>query len=237
MKNKNVLWGLIFIAAAVYILLEAMNVFHGVGLVTLVLTAICIGVIIRSLPNLEFAGILFPIAFLCIIWDGYLGIEKMTPWPVLIAAALATFGLNLMFGGAKIKVNIDKKVKKYNNEKTNYAKVDTVNGQYVSTKVRFGGVQKYVESEDLRRVDISAFCGGAEVYLNKACIPTGEAIVTFDCKCSGIQLYVPRDWNVENKLDVSMGAVNFSGEPSGAGIVDLILIGNVSFCGIDIQSV
>ena len=235
MNNKNTFWGLIFVAIAIYVLFGSSRFFGGIGLGSLILTGIFAGLLIRGIADFDFGGILFPSAFLAIIWDDQLGITHLTPWPVLLAALLGTIGLNLLFNNSKVKIK--NKIIKYNNEHTNYSKVDTASGQYVYTKVSFGGIEKYIESDDLRRVDISAFCGGAEIYLDKACIPSGEAIVTFDCKCSGIELYVPRDWNVVNKLDVSMGAMDFSGEPSGAGVVDLILIGNASFCGIEIRYV
>ncbi|MCR5835878.1 MAG: hypothetical protein K6G88_05180 [Lachnospiraceae bacterium] len=237
MNNRNVFWGVVFIAAAFSVLFGASFSFIGISIGELFLTAICVGIMIRSLVGLEFAGILFPLAFLCIIWDKQLGLENITPFPVLLAALFGTIGLNIIFGRMKFEVKMNKKLSEYSNKKTNYAKVDISSDQYVEAKVKFGGLQKYVESEDLRRVDISAFCSGAEVYLDKACIPSGEAIVTFDCKCSGVQLYVPRDWNVKNNLDASMGAINYSGEPSGAGVVDLILVGKASFCGVDIQYV
>ena len=186
MNNKKTFWGLIFVAVAIYILFGSSKLFGGLGLGTLILTGIFTGLLIRGIADLDFGGVLFPLAFLAIIWDEKLGITDLTPWPVLMAALLGTIGLNLLFKNSKVKIN--KTIKKYNNEHTNYAKVDTASGQYVSTKVRFGGIEKYIESEDLRRVDVSSFCGASEIYLDKVCIPSGEAIVTFDCKCSAIEL-------------------------------------------------
>ena len=141
----------------------------------------------------------------------------------------------MIFGKPKRIVNIEKKIKKFNNGNTNYATIDRESGQYVTANVKFGGLQKYIESEDLRRVDLTAHFGGAEVYLNNAKVPSGEAIVTLDCKCSGVEIYVPREWNVINKVDVMMGAVNLSGKNTGASGVNLILIGNASLCGVDIK--
>lgn len=235
MKNK--FWGLLFILAAVYILFGSTELFEGIGLGTIILTAIFAGMLIKGLMNLSFGGILFPSAFLSIIWDKQLGIEDLTPWPVLFAALLGTIGLNMIFGKSKNHIKIDKKIIKFNNERTNYATIDRESGQYVTANVKFGGLEKYIESEDLRRVDLTAHFGGAEIYLNNAKIPSGEAIVTLDCKCSGVDIYVPKEWNVINKVDVTMGAVSLNGKSTGESGINLILIGNASLCGVDIKYV
>ena len=233
MKSK--FWGLLFIVAAIYILFGSTEVFEGIGIGTIILTCFFAAMLIKGLMNLSFGGILFPSAFLAIIWDTELGIENLTPWPVLFAAFFGTIGLNLIFGKPKRIVNIEKKIKKFNNGNTNYATIDRESGQYVTANVKFGGLQKYIESKDLRRVDLTAHFGGAEIYLNNAKIPSGEAIVTLDCKCSGVEIYVPREWNVINKVDVMMGAVDVRGKNTGESGVNLILIGNASLCGVDIK--
>ena len=235
MKNK--FWGLLFIVAAIYVLFGSTVLFEGIGLGTILLTIIFGAMLIKGLKDFSFGGILFPTAFLAIIWDSKLGIEDLTPWPVLFAALLGTIGLNMIFGKPKRIVNIEKKIKKFNNENTNYVKIDKESGQYVTAKVTFGGMQKYIESDDLRRVDLTAHFGGAEIYLSNSKIPSGEAIVALDCKCSGVEIYVPREWNVINKVDVTMGAVNLNGKNTGESGVNLILIGNASLCGVDIKFV
>ena len=52
---------------------------------------------IKSIFKRNFSGILFPIAFICIIFDDKLGITAITPWTVLIAAALGSLGLSMIF--------------------------------------------------------------------------------------------------------------------------------------------
>jgi hypothetical protein len=47
---------------------------------------------VKSLLRINFAGILFSIAFICIIYDKQLGITAATPWTVLIAALLGSIG-------------------------------------------------------------------------------------------------------------------------------------------------
>ena len=44
---------------------------------------------------------LFSLAFAAILFDEALGIEAITPWPVLGAALLGTIGLNMIFNKNK----------------------------------------------------------------------------------------------------------------------------------------
>ena len=48
-------------------------------------------------PQCELREILFSIAFICIIYDDWLGITALTPWTVLGAALLGSIGLSLIF--------------------------------------------------------------------------------------------------------------------------------------------
>ncbi|MBO0528685.1 hypothetical protein EXQ29_10995 [Clostridium botulinum] len=47
--------------------------------------------------NNLFLSVLFPIAFICIIYDKQLGITNITPWTVLIGALLSSIGLSMVF--------------------------------------------------------------------------------------------------------------------------------------------
>mgnify|MGYP006893000712 FL=1 len=48
-------------------------------------------------PQREFLGNPVSIAFICIIYDDWLGITALTPWTVLGAALLGSIGLSLIF--------------------------------------------------------------------------------------------------------------------------------------------
>lgn len=51
----------------------------------------------NGIRNVNFWEILFSIAFICIIYDDWLGITALTPWTVLGAALLGSIGLSLIF--------------------------------------------------------------------------------------------------------------------------------------------
>ena len=97
MKKDNVFWGIFFILAAVLLILSQFDFFAGFSLFRILFTILLICWFVHGLSHRDFGGMLFSIAFLCIMFDEFLGIENLTPWPVLGAAALGSIGLNMIF--------------------------------------------------------------------------------------------------------------------------------------------
>ena len=83
---------------------EQLGYLPAVGVFSLLFTVVCIAVIVASIPHVHFGGILFPLAFIAIIYDKPLGITAITPWTVLLAALLLTIGLHLIFGRFRKKI-------------------------------------------------------------------------------------------------------------------------------------
>ena len=97
-KNSGkILWGVIFILAAVYVIVSRLWILPVVSLWSILGTIVCIWVILQGIRHVNFWEILFPIAFICIIYDKPLGITAITPWTVLGAALLGSIGLSMIF--------------------------------------------------------------------------------------------------------------------------------------------
>ena len=82
--------------------------------------------------------------------------------------------------------------------------------------------------------DISASFGAAKVYFDNAQIPSGNVTVNVDCHFAGVELYVPRSWQVINHVDSSFGAVDEKNSHTGELAGTLTLEGSNSFGGITI---
>ena len=106
MKAKNITWGIFFILMAAFIIFGAMDVFGDISVWTCIFAGFCVMWLINGIVKLSFGNMLFPVAFLAILFDEVLGIEELTPWPVLMAALFGTIGLNMVFGDRK-KKNIE----------------------------------------------------------------------------------------------------------------------------------
>lgn len=97
MKNKNLFWGLFFILAAVLIIVNNLGYFEEISVFKVTVTIILIAVLLKSIRYLSYWGILFPIAFLCIIYAKQWNITALTPGPVLLTALLGSIGLSILF--------------------------------------------------------------------------------------------------------------------------------------------
>ena len=95
--RKNVFWGILFLLGACAVIAGQLGFLEGIGFWSILFSLVLAAVLIRGIIRRSWGMILFSIAFLCIINDRLLGIEKLTPWPVLGAALLGTIGLNLLF--------------------------------------------------------------------------------------------------------------------------------------------
>ena len=97
-KNSGkILWGLFFILAAVYVVVSKLWIMPEISVFSVLLTVFFIWLFLNGIRNVNFWEILFSIAFICIIYDDWLGITALTPWTVLGAALLGSIGLSLIF--------------------------------------------------------------------------------------------------------------------------------------------
>ena len=93
----KILWGLLFLVGAVYLIASRVWNLPTVSVFSVILTVFLVWLFIEGLRHLNFWEILFPIAFFCIIYAKPLGITAFTPWPVLGAALLGSIGLSMIF--------------------------------------------------------------------------------------------------------------------------------------------
>lgn len=231
--KKNLFWGVFLVLAGVYLVVSQMGYLPEVGVFTLVFTIVCLAVLVASIPHLSFGGILFPLAFIGILYDEQLGITAVTPWTILLAALLAVIGLHLLFGRFRKKHIYPK----YNgNDSRHWKQADSgsLDGESIYIRVSFGSVIRYVTSEDLQTAYINASFGAAKVYFDNARIPSGNATVNIDSSFSGVELYVPKSWQVINHVSSSFGAVDEKNKHTGELTATLTLEGSNSFGGITI---
>lgn len=226
MKNKNYFWGLFFITAAAVILINQLDCFGKINLFSLVTTIVLIPIILRSIFKLEFVGILFPLAFLGIIYDNQLGITELTPWPILAIALFASIGLSLIFKQFKIKHMI-------NHE--NFDDIINVDDdQTIDLAVSFGSCIKYINTEDFQKININASFAGMKVYFDNAKIVNDKAIINLNLSFSGVELYIPKDWKIVNNVDISLGGIEEKTKNNNETTKTVYLNGKISLTGIEI---
>lgn len=237
MNKRSLFWGVFFILSAVLVILNQLDILIGVSLVSLIVSLLMIPIIIKSLKHRSFAGVLFPLALVAIMFDSQLGIEKLTPWPILGVALFLSIGLSFIFPMTK-KWQHHKFSSEYIS--TDDEIFDAEEGNVVNVESRFSGATKYIKSTNLKRVNIDCHFSGVEVYLDSAQIDGDVLIVNMDVSYSGVELFIPVTWKVENQTDCMLAAVD-EGSKRRHQLVDkekrVILQGKIKLAGVDIKYV
>ncbi len=94
---------------------------------------------------------------------------------------------------------------------------------------------KYVNTNQLQEVNIDCAFSGMKVYFDHADMAREKASVNVRLSFSGLELYVPKNWNVVDKnLGCTLGGVERRGTASETTDRTLVLNGSVSFSGVEI---
>lgn len=235
-RKKEIIIGLLLIIGAVFIMVDKMGFFWDISLLKTIVTVILAAILIENLMERSFGGILFSLAFLGILYDRPLGIERLTPWPILGAALLGTIGLNMIFKKKHVEIGVkyDKMVHRHWIEKKQAMDEDC--GDTVECSANFSSAVKYIKSPNFKRGYLKSSFGNLCVYFDNAHIDKGEeAVVHADVHMGNLELYIPANWKVVLNVNTSFGNVEEHGKHSlqNENIV-LRITGDISFGGMEI---
>lgn len=258
-RKEQIFWGLALIAIAILAVVGGMGYLGGLSVWTILLTVMFVIVLIRSIYPLNFAGILFSLAFIGIIYDKQLGIESLTPWTLLLVALLGSIGLTMIFGShhgrrrncyghnESVNGNAGEAAEegKYNENSfhnhgsesgmDNSEVIDRPDDSHVFQSTQFGGTTKYVNSDNFVEADLECKFGGLAVYFNNAHIKARNASVHIYASFAGVELYFPKEWTVVDNIRCSIGGVSYENEAMPSGDVVITLDGEVSVGGVTIK--
>lgn len=232
MKFSNWFWGLFFLVAAALVIANQFGYMVGINIFTLIAAIFLIAIMIKSATHLNFAGILFPFAFLGIIFADPLGIQNLVPWPILAAAFFGTIGLSLIFSKSIKKHWTVHHINTSDNEHFEQI-IDTPDDTTVSCKVNFGSTIKYVNSPNFEKGFFDCSFGAMKVYFDNALIEKDQAEIYVDVSFGGLELYVPKNWNLVDNISTSLAGIEYKNRP-GTTNKSVILKGKISFSGITI---
>ena len=225
MKKERIFWGLFFIVSGIFLIVSRMGVLGDIGVFSLLLTVFFAACLIKSIVHRSIAGVLFSVAFLCIIYAGPLGIESITPWPVLGAALLGSIGCSFLY---------HPKRSYYPQHIGSEESIETVDCAQMEFSATCSGSIKYVNSDDFQSADLHCAFGSLKVYFDNAVIQNGEAVLHLDVSFGGVELYVPRNWTVVNKASAAFGGIDEKNNNHSSGGPVVKLTGKVSFGGVEI---
>lgn len=224
MKRRETYWGVIFILAAALILLGQFGFLEDINTFSILASVILAGIAIKSLVKMNFWGVLFPAAIICIIFSKQWNIEAFTPWPALFTAFCLSTGLSLIFHKSH-----DFRWHSHHNTNFNKNVINQPDDNNVKCSTSFGECIKYVNSDDFQRAEIKCSFGAAKVYFDHATILSGKADIYLDVSFGDVKLYIPSAWNVINDVNVFFGDANLSTRKVDADAPVITVHGNISF--------
>ena len=232
MKREKIFWGVFLIFAAVFLIVSKLGMLPDIGIFKLLFTVFVASIFVKSLAKLDYTGILFSIAFLCILYDEELHIEALTPWPVLGAALLGSIGCSMLFRNRRKQWYYYQGEKK---SKEEFEKIfDEADESRIFFKNSFGGATKYINTDHFEFAQLECSFGGMKIYFDNAVIQKGNATVQLDVSFAGVELYIPKSWNVVNQADVTFGGIDEKNKNQSTGMPTLTLMGDVTFSGVTI---
>lgn len=230
-KGRNIFWGVLFILGALAMLIGKLGYLEGFGFWNILFSIGLVGFLVDGVLRKNIGTVLFSVAFLVILHDEFLGMEALTPWPVLGAALLGTIGCHILFPKKKWKMGIHKG----NQEAFVKGTQEFVDGECVRFENSFSETVKYIRSTELSSVNVECSFGHMEVYFDGASLKNNIANVYVECSFGSIVLNVPSDWKVVINTNNSFGGVEEKGHCNPAGENTLQVMGDVSFGGLEIR--
>lgn len=237
MKNRKIFWGIFFIVMAVIVVISRLDILPNVSVFAFLATVLLGWVVVDGIRHRNFYEILFPIAFLCILYNEPLGLESLTPWTVLAAALFLSIGFTLLFGSKKqYKRAIEFE---WNNNNSNGIgkSSEQCGGEYIRCENNFGTAIRYIHSDCFCKARLENNFGTMTVYFDNVIIQGNIAYVKVDNNFGEMILYLSKEWRIQNHLAHCFGGVNEHGKPIETSSVTLCLHGDTSFGNVDIYYV
>lgn len=229
MKMKDLFWGMIFVLAAVLVIVNRLGFFTEFSVLEIVVTVALAAIILKSIRKINFWGILFPVALLCCIYADAWGIMALTPGPVLLTALLGSIGLSMIFKKHKWWNHSP-----YHREESFSQVIDQPDGNIINCSASFGSSMKYINTPNFEKANIKCSFGAMKVYFDNAIISSGRAEINLDVSFSGVELYIPKSWNIVHEVNTSLGSVEEKNRRTDSVSPVVTITGNISFGGVEI---
>ncbi len=238
MKNGwKIFWGLALVLTAIFLVLDALGVtlplpmawvLGRVSLFSLIVGAILIAYIISRVVRGRFVSIVFPLAFLFMLFEENIAhlcqLEKsdiINNWLLLLVALLLTIGLSILLPKRHKEIEFE----------LNLGDRSKKRGESDS----FSASTIYIDGEGFERRVIDNSFGARTVYFTNPEGYRGGGRLMIDNSFGSMVIHVPVAWRADVDIDNSFGSV--SAPNAGPGGPVLHIKGDNSFGSVVIKYV
>jgi predicted membrane protein len=242
-------WGIALILIAALILSNHFGGFVDLGIWSIIVGAIAVGVLVDSLASLSFATLPLPIAALYYIFQGPFDLPHISFWPLALVTLLVIIGMNILLprrfcSEADVVINLGNSgshryssKRKKNDPEMILEEGEDSNNPRIS--VQFGSVTRYLHSSCLETAELDCNFGAMEIYFDNVELSPNGAEVYVNCNFGGVDIYVPGHWRVFNEISATLGGADVDKRLRTAdeGAPTIVFKGSVSFGGVDIHRI
>ena len=227
-------WGVLLILAAIALVISRLGLKYSVplGFWQVVGTLFFGAGLIEGLSKKKIGTSVFSIAFLLIIYQDQLNLRSVGSWTILGAALLITIGLNMIF-----KQRFQFWYENVSSGKEYEEFTENEVGSTIKVSSFLNTTSRYIQSQNLRRIDVKANLSDVNLYLDNAMLQDGHATIKVDVSLGDVNIYVPRSWEVNNSVDAFLADVKFVGMPSGEGTQNLKVEGSIRLGDVKVHYV
>ena len=218
--------------AGVFVIACQTGTFSQLGFWSTAATVLLAALVIGSLPELNFFGMLVPLALLYAIYRQPFHWPAISVWLLLLAAVLAATGLSLLFHNA-----CHPGKHHHSDHGDGSRRPENIDGNDIFARSSFSESCKYLHADSLQKARLSVSFGKMSVYFDQVRLSPEGAQADIDVSFGEMVLYLPRSWRVADRIYTVTGAVNSDPRqaPPDADAPTLTLAGRVSFGNLEIR--
>lgn len=212
--------GVILIGIAVALMLNGMGFLPYIPWFKLICTGLLLAWTIKSLREREFFGICLSLGIIAWLFDKELGIQHLTPFPLLAAVVLLGIGLDMIFAKKQRIVHVihtdgkwETKAEEKAREKEEYYE-QWQDGRKIVLENVFNSTSKYVSTSAFDQANLENVFGSVNIYFNNAVIANERANVRVENVFGRTNLYFPKTWRADINQEAVFGRINIIGEPN-----------------------
>ncbi|MDR0854185.1 MAG: hypothetical protein LBN34_07440 [Clostridiales Family XIII bacterium] len=252
---QRVFWGVGFLVAGAALVLNQVGLIGAAKLNfwTILISLLLLAILIQSLMNRFWFGIILPLAGGALLYRDIIGIPaEITWWSIMGAAILLSVGLTILFrplhkskyvGGGYSKVSYDADGEGLGDGERREQKgherfedvIDGPDGDEIYTRASFGSTIKYVNSENMKKAILECSFGAMKVYFDNAKPAPEGAEIFVDLSFGAMEIYIPREWRLTDNIGRSFSGIEEKNRCRlDENSPSVNITGNTSFSGLTI---